>query len=161
MSSSAWIGIFSGFVVLLGLLSAHRLAGWTALFSCPPTVLTSATGFLFHIALRGPRMSSASYRLIVPGGFALFALYGSHLASAWRWIYVVSALVALYSEMSSSESRRLSQKLSFPGSRWAPTQSEARLSSSRRWWWMGDLRRASGFLFDTGPFHPRGPRPPP
>jgi len=27
---------------------------------------------------------------------ALFAYYGRHLAGAWRWIYVVTAIVALY-----------------------------------------------------------------
>ena len=27
---------------------------------------------------------------------ALFALYGQHLAGAWRWIYVVTAIIALW-----------------------------------------------------------------
>ena len=27
---------------------------------------------------------------------ALFALYAKHLAGAWRWVYVVSAVVALW-----------------------------------------------------------------
>ncbi len=40
------IGIFSGFIVLFGLLSAKRLNGLTALFLLT-TVLTSVTGFGF------------------------------------------------------------------------------------------------------------------
>jgi len=40
------IGIFSGFVVVFGLLVAKRLDGWTTLFLAS-TVLTSVTGFLF------------------------------------------------------------------------------------------------------------------
>ena len=40
------IGIFSGFVVVFGLLTAKRLDGWTALFLMS-TVATSVTGFLF------------------------------------------------------------------------------------------------------------------
>src|SRR6267154_1773393 len=40
------IGIFSGFVVVFGLLAGKRLDGWTALFLVS-TVATSVTGFLF------------------------------------------------------------------------------------------------------------------
>jgi hypothetical protein len=40
------IGIFSGLVVLFGLLSAKHLDGWTKWFLIT-TVLTSVTGFFF------------------------------------------------------------------------------------------------------------------
>ena len=40
------VGIGSGFIVILGMLSAKRLNGWTALFLLT-TVLTSVTGFGF------------------------------------------------------------------------------------------------------------------
>jgi hypothetical protein len=40
------VGIFSGFVVMLGLFAARPLDGWTALFLAT-TVATSVTGFLF------------------------------------------------------------------------------------------------------------------
>ena len=42
------VGIFSGFVVLIGLLAGKRLNGCTALFLAA-TVATSATGFLFPV----------------------------------------------------------------------------------------------------------------
>jgi hypothetical protein len=113
------IGIFSGFVVLFGLLSAHRLAGWTALFLAT-TVLTSATGFLFHSPF-GPAHVVGIISLVVLA-VALFALYGSHLAGAWRWIYVVTALVALYLNVFVGVTQAF-QKLSFLQPL-APTQSE-------------------------------------
>jgi len=47
------IGIFSGIIVLFGMFSAKRLAGWTALFVVS-TVLTSVTGFFFHSEHFGP-----------------------------------------------------------------------------------------------------------
>jgi hypothetical protein len=42
------IAIATGFVVLFGMLRAHRLPGWTAAFLIT-TILTSATGFMFPI----------------------------------------------------------------------------------------------------------------
>ncbi len=42
------VGIFSGFVVVFGLLTAKRLDGWTALFLAS-TVATNVTGFLFPL----------------------------------------------------------------------------------------------------------------
>ena len=40
------VGIFSGFVVMYGLLASKRLDGWTALF-LGTTVATSVTGYGF------------------------------------------------------------------------------------------------------------------
>ena len=88
------VAIASGAVVLVGMLGSHRLPGWTALFLVT-TILTSVTGFLFPINGFTPAMGSGLCRssswLI-----ALLALYGRHLAGAWRWIYVVSAVAALW-----------------------------------------------------------------
>ena len=42
------VGIFSGFVVLFGLIAGKRLDGWTAFFLAA-TVATSVTGFGFPI----------------------------------------------------------------------------------------------------------------
>ncbi|MGB8187718.1 MAG: hypothetical protein WCF37_22100, partial [Pseudolabrys sp.] len=42
------VAIASGIVVLVGMLGAHRLPGWTALFLVT-TILTSVTGFMFPI----------------------------------------------------------------------------------------------------------------
>jgi hypothetical protein len=88
------IGILSGLVVLFGLLTAKRLDGWTALF-LTTTVLTSATGFLFpfHKLLPSHIVGIISLVLLA---VAILARYALHLAGAWRWIYVVTAVIALY-----------------------------------------------------------------
>jgi hypothetical protein len=88
------IGILSGFVVVFGLVNGKRLNGWTALF-LTTTVATSGTGFLF--AYHGFKPSYAvGIVLLVVLAIAIFALYGRGLAGAWRRIYVVSAVIALY-----------------------------------------------------------------
>jgi len=53
---------------------------------------------------------------------AIFALYGRHLAGAWRWIYVVTALIALYLNVFVGVVQAF-QKLAFLKPL-APTQSE-------------------------------------
>ena len=83
------IAIASGFVVMFGMLGAHRLPGWTALFLLT-TVLTSVTGFLFPIHGFTPALGTGAVSL-VPLAAALLALYAKHLAGAWRWIYVVKS----------------------------------------------------------------------
>lgn len=88
------IGIGSGFVVLVGLLTGKRLNGWTALFLVS-TVATSVTGFFFPFHGFTPAIGVGIVSLVVLA-IAVFARYARHLAGAWRWIYVVSAMVALY-----------------------------------------------------------------
>jgi hypothetical protein len=88
------IGIITGAVVLLGMLGAKRLDGWTALFLAT-TVLTSVTGFLFHSASFGPPHVVGVISLVVLA-VAILALYLYRLAGAWRWIYIVGAVLALY-----------------------------------------------------------------
>ena len=88
------IGIFSGFVVVFGLLKAKRLDGWTALFLVS-TVLTSVTGFLLPAHRFMPSHGVGIISLIVLA-IAIFARYARHLAGAWRRIYVITAVIALY-----------------------------------------------------------------
>jgi hypothetical protein len=88
------IGIFSGLVVLFGMLAGKRLDGWTALFLAT-TVATSATGFLFPFHQLLPSHKVGILSLVVLA-IAILARYGKHLAGAWRWIYVVTAAIALY-----------------------------------------------------------------
>jgi hypothetical protein len=88
------LGIFSGFVVLIGLLAGKRLDGWTALFLVT-TVATSVTGFLFPVDHFLPSHGVGIISLVVLA-VAILARYAFHLAGAWRWIYVVGAVVALY-----------------------------------------------------------------
>jgi hypothetical protein len=87
------VGIASGLVVLFGMLGANRMEGLTALFLAT-TVLTSVTGFFFP----SPFMASHVVGIIslVFLAAAIVALYVFGIAGAWRWIYVVGAVVALY-----------------------------------------------------------------
>jgi hypothetical protein len=88
------VGIFAGLVVVFGMLSSKRLEGWTALLLAT-TVLTSVTGFFFPFDKILPSHIVGIISLVVLA-IAILALYGLHLAGPWRWIYVVSAMLALY-----------------------------------------------------------------
>ncbi len=88
------VGICSGFVVVFGLIAGRRLDGWTALFLAT-TVATSLTGFGFPFVHFLPSHGVGIISLLVLA-VAIFARYRSHLAGAWRWIYVVGAVAALY-----------------------------------------------------------------
>jgi hypothetical protein len=88
------IAIVSGLVVLVGMLGSRRMPGWTVLFLIA-TILTSVTGFLFPIHGFTPALGVGVVSLVVLA-VALIALYGKRLAGAWRWIYVVMAVAALW-----------------------------------------------------------------
>src|ERR1043166_8229482 len=88
------IGIASGIIVLLGMLGGKHLGGWAALFLLT-TIVTSATGFLFPFSTLLPSHIVGIISLVVLG-IAVIALYGFHGRGAWRWIYVVTALIALF-----------------------------------------------------------------
>lgn len=87
-------GIFSGFVVLLGMLGGKRLDGWTKWFLIT-TVLTSVTGFGFPVHQFMPSHAVGIISLLVLA-VAIYARCRRQLAGAWRWIYVVTAMIALY-----------------------------------------------------------------
>ena len=88
------IGIFTGLVVLAGMLAGKRLDGWTKWFLIT-TVLTSVTGFFFPFHGFTP-----AFKLGIISSFVLaitiYARYPKNLAGAWRWIYVVGAAISLY-----------------------------------------------------------------
>src|SRR6202161_4951683 len=88
------IGIAAGLIVMVGMWARNGLDGWPALFLAT-TVATSVTGFLFHSASFGPPhvIGLISLLLLV---LAILARYSYHLAGSWRWIYVVTAMLALY-----------------------------------------------------------------
>src|SRR5580704_16156388 len=88
------VGIFSGFVVVFGLLTAKQLKGWTALFLAT-TVLTSVTGFLFPFHKFLPSHGVGTISLIVLA-IAIVARYMRQMAGAWRKAYVITAMIALY-----------------------------------------------------------------
>ena len=88
------IGIFTGAVVLIGMLNSNRRSGLTAVFLAT-TVLTSATGFLFPFDKLLPSHIVGIISLVVLA-IAILALYVYRLAGSWRWIYVGSAVLSLY-----------------------------------------------------------------
>jgi len=88
------IAIGSGLLVLYGLLIGKRLDGATAIFLAS-TVATSVTGFGFPFDHLLPSHKVGILSLMVLA-VAIIARYVFHLAAAWRGIYVVCAVVALY-----------------------------------------------------------------
>ncbi len=88
------VGIVAGLVVLLGLIAAKRLSGWTALFLVS-MVATCATGFGFPFVKLLPSHVVGIVTLVMLA-VAILARYFLRLAGAWRWVYVFSAVVALY-----------------------------------------------------------------
>jgi hypothetical protein len=88
------VGIFTGLIVLFGMLAGKRLDGWTKWFLAT-TVLTSVTGFFFPFHGFTPAIGLGIISLIVLA-VAIYARYPRQLAGAWRWIYVVAAVIALY-----------------------------------------------------------------
>jgi hypothetical protein len=88
------VGIVSGLIVLSGLLGSSRMPGWTALFLLT-TILTSVTGFGFPFTVLLPSHMIGILSLVLLA-IACLALYGMKLSGAWRWIYAVTAMIALY-----------------------------------------------------------------
>src|SRR5258708_25930853 len=91
------IAIAAGIIVMFGMLKSTRPGGLTAIFLLL-TILTSATGFLIP-----PLVSDKLLPSHIIGALSLvllliacIALYAMKLSEAWRWIYAVTALLALY-----------------------------------------------------------------
>ena len=114
------IGIASGLVVLYGLVNGRALGGWTAVFLAT-TILTSATGFpLAPFGFDPPRAIGTLSLVLL--AVAVVAFYVFQLSGAWRWIYVVTVVIALYFNAFVGVIQAFG-KLSFLRSL-APTQSE-------------------------------------
>jgi hypothetical protein len=88
------IGIAAGAVVVFGMFSSNRMPGWTAVFLAT-TILTSVTGFLFPFTKLLPSHIVGIISLVILG-IALLAVYVYGATGPWRWIYVASAIAALY-----------------------------------------------------------------
>ena len=88
------IGIATGLVAVLAMIRGKLVRVSTAVFLAT-TVLTSATGFpLPPFGLDPPRIIGSISLVVL--ALALAALYVFRLAGAWRWVYVVTATIALY-----------------------------------------------------------------
>jgi hypothetical protein len=88
------VAIFSGLMVLFGMIAGRRLDGLTSLF-LTTTVLTSVTGFFFPFHGITPGGVVGVLSLIVLA-VAIYARYSRLLAGGWRRTYVISAVIALY-----------------------------------------------------------------
>ena len=88
------VGIFSGLVVLFGMIAAQAHRTWTAIFLAT-TVATSVTGFFFPFHHFTPAHGVGIISLVVLA-VAIVARYGRHLAGPWRMTYVINAVLALY-----------------------------------------------------------------
>ena len=88
------VAIFTGVVVLFGMLGGSGLDGWTKWFLVT-AVATTLTGFFFPFHGFTP-----AFKLGIISAFVLaitiYARYPRQLAGAWRWIYVVGAVISLY-----------------------------------------------------------------
>lgn len=88
------VAILSGLIVLFGLLTGRRFDHWTSFFLIT-TVATSVTGFFFPFHGITPGLTGGIISLVVLA-IAIFARYPRKLAGAWRWLYVITAMIALY-----------------------------------------------------------------
>ena len=91
------IAIVAGIIVMFGMLGSNRMPGLTAIFLLL-TILTSATGFLIPSLVSEKLLPShiIGALSLVLLAIACIALYAMRLAGSWRWIYVLTALLALY-----------------------------------------------------------------
>jgi hypothetical protein len=85
------VGIATGFVVMAGMLNGQRLDTWTFWFLLF-TLLTSITGYGFPFDHVLPSHIVGAISLVVLV-LAIVARYAFNHSGAWRWIYVVTALL--------------------------------------------------------------------
>jgi hypothetical protein len=88
------IAIVTGFIVVFGMLRSDRMRCWTSIFLWT-TVLTSVTGFMFPNTSVTPGIIVGIISMVLLA-IAFFALYAKHLDVAWRWVYVWTAIAALW-----------------------------------------------------------------
>ena len=88
------VAIFTGSVVLFQMLGSKRSACWTQWFLVT-AVATTVTGFFFPFIGVTPAIILGIISLPVLAA-ALIGNYPKALAGHWRWIYAVTAGLALY-----------------------------------------------------------------
>jgi hypothetical protein len=88
------VAIFTGLVVAFGMVTGNRLDGWTKWFLIT-AVATTVTGFFFPFHGFTPAISLGIISLPFLA-LTIFARYRKNMAGAWRWIYVVGAVICLY-----------------------------------------------------------------
>jgi len=88
------VAIFTGLVVVFGMIGGERLDNWTKWFLVT-AVATTITGFFFPFNGFTPAIGLGIISLPFLA-LTIFARYPKYLAGAWRWIYVVGAVICLY-----------------------------------------------------------------
>jgi hypothetical protein len=88
------VAIFTGLIVVFGMLALKRLDNWTKWFLVT-AVATTITGFFFPFHGFTPAIGLGIISLPFLA-LTIFARYPKHLAGAWRWIYVIGAVICLY-----------------------------------------------------------------
>jgi hypothetical protein len=88
------IAIVAGLIVMFGMLGPYHSGGLAAIFLLF-TILTSVTGFMFPFDGVTPGIVIGILSCVLLA-IACLALYQMKLAGAWRWIYLLTALISLY-----------------------------------------------------------------
>ena len=88
------VAIFTGVIVVFGMLALKRLDNWTKWFLVT-AVATTITGFFFPFHGFTPAIGLGIISLPFLA-LTIFARYPKHLAGPWRWIYVIGAVICLY-----------------------------------------------------------------
>ena len=88
------IALIAGIFAVMGLIGGRRHNGWIGLFLLT-AVLTSVTGFAFPFDKLLPSHILGILSLVALA-ISLLAIYVFHVDGAWRWIFAISAVIALY-----------------------------------------------------------------
>src|SRR5437870_11280074 len=88
------IAIFTGIVVVFGMLAGAQLNGWTKWFLIT-AVATTVTGFFFPFHGFTPAIGLGIISLPFLA-LTIYARYSKRLGGAWRWIYAMRSVICLY-----------------------------------------------------------------
>src|SRR5246127_5437724 len=88
------VAIFTGLVVVFGMLADNRLDSWTKWFLVT-AVATTITGFFFPFHGFTPAIGLGIISLPFLA-LTIFARYSGRLVGTWRGIYVAGAVICLY-----------------------------------------------------------------
>ena len=89
------IAMAAGLIAIFGMIGNDRMDRMTAIFLLF-TVLTSATGFLFFPIVKLTPALILGIMSMAVLAVAMAARYLYAMRGAWRWIYVVAAVIAQY-----------------------------------------------------------------
>jgi hypothetical protein len=88
------IAMAAGLIAIFGMITNNRMDTVTGIFLLF-TVLTSVTGFLFPITKLTPALILGMMSIVVLA-IAMAARYRFAMHGAWRWVYVITAIIGQY-----------------------------------------------------------------